>query len=48
MADKFLNHVLKMRKKGAPYEWKNKEGNFSGCFYGPSITLPFKFILSIL
>jgi len=48
MAEKFLNHVLKMRKKGAPYEWKNKEGNFSGCFYGPSITLPFKFISYIL
>lgn len=48
MADKFINHILKERKKGAPFEWKNLQtGKFSGCFYGASITLPFKFISSL-
>ncbi|HRR95420.1 MAG TPA: hypothetical protein P5150_01625, partial [Candidatus Ratteibacteria bacterium] len=45
MAEKFIDHILKKRNKGAPYEWQNLEsGKYSGCFYAASITLPLKFI----
>jgi len=42
----FINHILKERKRGAPYEWKNSEINqSSGCFYGASICLPYKCVV---
>jgi hypothetical protein len=43
--ENFINHILKERNKGAPYEWENtKAGKFSGCFYGASVSLPWKII----
>lgn len=45
LTEKFANHILEMRKNGAPYEWKNsKTGKYSGLFYAASITLPLKTI----
>jgi len=45
LLENFINHILKERNKGAPYEWENlKTGKFSGCFYGASASLLWKII----
>lgn len=48
LTDSFLDHVLKFRKEGAPFEWKNNKTNQkSGCFYGPSASLPYAYFTEI-
>lgn len=48
LTKRFLNHILKGRKKGAPFEWKNEStGQRSGSWYAASLTLPLKFIKTI-
>ena len=48
LTDVFLSHTLKHWREGAPFEWENnKIESHSGCFYGASAALPFKFIKKI-